>query len=132
MAVSSSAPVMRRAHSSRNCVRFCRRCATSSRNSAALDSGGLESLDRGRFSLRLMICFMATSCLIDDSNTISPGGVDSNTISPREYRVNPDLGNGVKPGFEGRVLPHIHFVVFCFTAPFGFRVDGLSLPVARS
>src|SRR6266404_3365365 len=29
---------MRRAHSSRSCVRFCRRCATNSRNSAAVDS----------------------------------------------------------------------------------------------
>src|SRR3989442_274529 len=29
---------MRRAHSSRSCVRFCRRWATSSRNSAAVDS----------------------------------------------------------------------------------------------
>ena len=38
MAVSSWARVMRRAHSSRNCVRFWRRCATSSRSSTAVDS----------------------------------------------------------------------------------------------
>src|SRR2546425_12203023 len=40
MAVSSWARVMRRAHSSRNCVRFWRRCATSSRSKAAVDSDG--------------------------------------------------------------------------------------------
>src|SRR2546426_3798709 len=40
MAVRSCARVMRRAHSSRNCVRFWRRCATSSRSKAAVDSDG--------------------------------------------------------------------------------------------
>src|SRR5205823_7758564 len=48
---------MRRAHSSRNWVRFCRRCATSSRNSAAVDSvcaWGSDSGDCASFPLVAM------------------------------------------------------------------------------
>src|SRR5207253_2578074 len=38
MATSNCASVMRRTHSSRSCVRFCRRWATSSRSIAAVES----------------------------------------------------------------------------------------------
>src|SRR6266852_5537500 len=57
IAVSRRVSVMRTTHSSRNWVRFCRRCATSSRRSSDGSSGCLDSGNvdvTSRFAMKIL------------------------------------------------------------------------------